>query len=317
MRFFSLCLAVVVLAAGVACTREGATGVSVDSNFKPFLPSAVLGLAQVDLQALKKTQFYERHQTALQAQGFDAMAERVGIDARRDVAKVLLVWDGKKPLALAAGQFQAETVDAKLANLGAQRSSYRNYTLLGNPEDAGREAVAFISDHLAVAGPVSAVHQALDDRANGSGAIPDALRNQLSKLHKEDQIWAVSSGPLLANVPLRSDVESALSNISNFIMQARAGLAVDSGIRLDAEITCISNEGAQRVRDALRGGIGLARLATNNNNFDMLRLWDAFKVSQNGAVVDIMADISPALADKLVANAPQIRERAREELRQR
>ncbi len=67
----------------------------------------------------------------------------------------------------------------------------------------------------------------------------------------------------------------------------------------------------------LRGGIGLARLATNNSNLDLLRLWDSFKISQDGPVVNIVADLSPDLADKLVANAPEFRNRARQELRQR
>lgn len=314
MRLFLICAFCAVLIAAAGCSRQGPTGVSVDSTFKPFVASDAVALVQLDLQALRKTPLYQRHQAAIQAEGFDQMAERVGIDPRRDVTKLFVVWDGKEPLALAKGEFPAQTIDAKLTSLGAQRTSYKNYTLFGNPARSGAEAVAFVGGDLAVAGALPAVHQALDGR--GSGALPDALREQLSQLQKNDQVWEVSSGPLLANVHLPSDVESALSNISSYITLTRAGIAVDSGVRVDAHITCISEEGAHRVRDALRGSIGLARLATNNNNLDLLRLWDSFKVSQSSQSVDVTADLSADLIDKLIANVPQIKNRARQELQQ-
>ncbi len=251
MRFCSLSVLAAVLLAAAGCSRNIATGVAVDSTFKPFISPAAVALVQIDVEALKKTPFYARHRAAFAAEGLDGLAERVGIDPHRDVHKLLVVWDGKEPLALAKGDFPAETIDAKLTSLGAQRSSYKNYTLFGDPSRAGRESVAFLGSHLAVAGPITAVHEALDQHAKGGADIPDVLRDQFSKIQKGDQVWEVSSGPLLANIPLRSDVESALSNISNYITGTRAGFAVDSGVRLDSQITCISNEGAQRVRDAL------------------------------------------------------------------
>lgn len=312
-----MCLLLSALIAAVSCNHQSATGVSVDSAFRPSLPSDAIAIAQINLQALRTTQLYQRHQAALQAEGFDVMAERIGIDPRRDVAKLLLVWNGKEPLVLAKGQFPASAIDAKLTSLGAQRTSYKNFTLFDSSGSGRRSAVAFISDDLAVAGPVSAVHQALDSREDGSGGIPQALRDELDKIHKDDQVWEVSTGPLLANVPLPSNVESALSNIASYVSKTRAGISADSGVRLDAEITCISDDGAQRVKDALRGSIGLARLATNNNNLDLLRLWDSFKVSRDGQAVDVSADLSPDLVDKLIANAPQITNRARQELQRR
>ena len=38
-----------------------------------------------------------------------------------------------------------------------------------------------------------------------------------------------------------------------------------------ANIECISEEGSRRVRDALKGGIGLARLNTKDDQQQMLR----------------------------------------------
>ena len=314
MRFCLTCLLFAVLAGAISCGRQSASGVSVDSKFKPFLSSDAIAVAQIDLEALRTTPFYQRHQAALQADGFDAMVERIGIDPRRDVVKLLLVWNGKEPLVLAKGHFPASVIDAKLTSLGAQRRSYKNFTLFDTFGPSRRGGVAFVRDDLAVAGPVPTVQQALDIHEDGSGGIPQVLCVELGKIHKDDQVWEVSTGPLLANVPLPSNLESALSNISSYVSKTRGGLAVDSGVRVDAEITCISDEGAKRVNDALRGSIGLARLATNNDNMDLLRLWDSFKVARSGQAVDVNADLSPELVDKLIANAPQITNRARQEL---
>ncbi|MBV8551394.1 MAG: hypothetical protein JOY54_08845 [Acidobacteriaceae bacterium] len=308
-------VAAVVVATG--CSRQRPTGVYVDSSFRPFLPANAIALSEINVEALKQTPFYKRNQSTFEQYGLNAMAEQVGIDPRRDVSKLLIVWNGKEPLVIAKGAFPARTIDAKLIQLGAQRTSYQNYTLFGYLAHSANASVAFVDDKLAVAGPMAAVHTALDTDANGTGRVPEILEAEFSKLPKEAEVWEVSSGPLLANVPLRQDLESALSNIANFVSKTRAGVTVGSGVRFDAEITCISDEGAQRVKDALRGSIGLARLATNNNNLDLLSLWDSVKVAQNGQTVDVTADLSAELADKLLANAQQLKDKAREELQQR
>ncbi len=309
------CAAAVIIAVG--CGRQATSGVAVDSGFKSFVPSNAIALAGIDLESLKKTPLYQRHAAAFQAQVFDAMTERVGIDPRRDIARLLIAWNGKDALFVAEGRFPSDVISTKLTGLGAQRTLYQNYPLFKEANQGGRVSVAFLQNKLAVAGSVSAVHQAIDEHSSGSGSVPEALGENLAKLPKGDQIWEVSSGPLLENVPLRSDIQSALSNIASYVSRTRAGLVVDSGLRLDAEIACISEEGAQRVRDAIRGSIGLGRLATNNNNLDLLRLWDAIKVVQNGQIVDITADLPPDLTDKLIANAPKLKNRARDELPQR
>ena len=62
----------------------------------------------------------------------------------------------------------------------------------------------------------------------------------------------------------------------------------------------MSDEGAKRVHDALRGLIGFGRLSTKDDEQDLLRAYDGIHVDQNHSVVDIKADLSGDLADALL-----------------
>jgi len=88
------------------------------------------------------------------------------------------------------------------------------------------------------------------------------------------------------------------------------GLRFDSGSHLQARVVCKSAEGAQRVNDALRGLIGLARLSTNDNELDLLRMWDAVSIIKEEQAVRIQADLPADLTDKLIAHLGGLRTRA-------
>ena len=97
-----------------------------------------------------------------------------------------------------------------------------------------------------------------------------------------------------------------LSNISDYINAMAVGVTLTSGGALDAHLSCISEEGSQRVHDALRGVIGLARLSTKDNQLDQLKVWDSIKVDKQGKDVHITAEFTPELADKVMATIPAL-----------
>jgi hypothetical protein len=195
-------------------------------------------------------------------------------------------------------------LEAKLTSGGATRTTYKTYTLIGGE----RDAAVFINSGLAVAGPKRELEGVLDSRDSSETGIPPDLQARLKSLPKEDQIYIVSSAGIpLSAFPARSDVQSSLSNIVGFINGLTAGLAVDDSVHLSAEINCISDAGAKRVNDALRGAIGLARLTTKDNELDLLRLYDSVHVDQQQSTVRIHADIAGDLLAKLIQAFPQLR----------
>lgn len=296
------------------CRRPGATGVSVDSAFRRLIPPDTKALAAVNVDKLKASPFYERHRSELNFPLLDALSERIGLDPRRDISSLLITWNGKDAVAMARGGFNLGALQSKLPGLGARPMRYKSYTLFGE----GRDALTFLKHGVALAGPVEALRSDIDLESKGGGGVPAEFEARLATIPKADQIWAASrEGVAFGEAAMRSDIESALSNIVGYIDSTSLGVRFDTGTHLTAEIICISNEGAQRVHDALRGGIGLARLTTRDNESDLLKVYDAIQVTQDQHTVHVTADLSGDLTDKLLAHLPSIENRADQVLRER
>jgi hypothetical protein len=297
--------AALVFVAG--CTSSQRTGASVDGAFRSAVPPDAQTLVSVKLDKLKASDLYRRHRQELELPQFDAMSNRAGLDPRRDLSNILLVWDGKHLLLLAQGTFSNAQLEEKLTGGGARRVPYKNFMLFSRSSDS----VAFPEHGLAIAASTPVVQSALDLRSSRAGSIPAELAERLAEVPADAQIWEVSRGGLpAANLPLRSDLDSALSNIATFVSGTSFGLRLDSGSHLLARVLCKSPEGAQRVNDAMRGLIGFARLSTNDNELDLLRMWDAVSIAMDGETVRVQADLPADLTDKLIAHLGALRSRA-------
>ncbi len=294
------CRTVFVLAgllSAMSCAKAPQSGIAIPSAFHSLIPQDTTLLAGVRLTALESAPFYVRHRDWFNFAQLDYLKEKIGLDPRRDLSDLVVAYDGKHALLLASGTFQSGAVQNKLLGLRAKRLEEKGHTLFLS----GGQAVAFPANGLAAAGPVSAVETALDLHAARSGNIPEELQRRLEAIPSRDQLWAATRGGLpFLQLAGNSDVQSALSNIAGYISETSAGLGVDTGLHLRAEIICISDEGAQRVRDALRGAIGLGRLTTKDNETDLLRLYDSIQVEQSQRTVRVNSDLPADLADKLL-----------------
>ncbi len=282
---------------GLSCSKTQQSGASLDEAFRAGISPDVQTIVAVKVDTLKASDLYRRHQQLLDLPQFNAMAERAGLDPRRDISNLCLTWDGKHLLLMAQGTFSSAQLEQKLLAGGAQRVQYKNFVLFTHDADA----VAFPGQGLAIASFTGEAEAALDRLAAHSGAVPDELRERMGEIPADAQIWEASRGGLpAANYPLRSDLDSALSNIATFVSGTSFGLRFDSGLHVQSRIVCKSAEGAQRVNDALRGLIGFARLSTNDNELDLLRVWDSVSVSKDRKDVNVKADLAADLADKMI-----------------
>ena len=262
-----------------------------------MIPPDARALAGINIADLKKMEFYKRESGRLNAQDLDSMVGRIGLDPRRDLSDVVVAWDGKKVLLIIEGQFSPAELEHKLVAVGAHETPYRKYKLLGDVKNA----IAFLNSELAVAGPLDAVEPAIDRFEDHKGGVPESLQAQMDKIPKADQVWLASTGGLpFVEMRMRSDLESALSNIVDYVNATNAGIKFDTGLHLQAEIGCISEQGAKRVHDALRGVIGFGRLSTKDNETEMLRIYDSIQVNQKQQIVDVRSDLPGDLADALL-----------------
>lgn len=295
-------LASLVMLAGCGSKEPG--GVAVDSAFRGMIPADTRVLVHVQLDKLKTTALYERHQKDLEFPFLASSSERLGIDPRRDIADVLIVWNGTRPLFLVRGTFQPAEIEKKLADLHIPRNSYKRHQVFGD----GKNSVVLLGKGLAAAGPAGDVQKAIDTESDGAGTLPEELQQRLEQVSKDEQIWIVSRGGLpFADMPMRSDYQSALSNITNFITGATIGIRADAGIHFKMEISCISEQGAQRVHDALRGAVGLGRLSTKDDQRELLQVYDGVNIEQDKATVRVHADYSGPLTDQVFEQLRQVK----------
>lgn len=284
-----------MIAAG--CGTRQSTGISIDRPLRRMISPDTKALAGIDVAAIKNTEFYKREGGRLNVPDLDILAERAGLDPRRDISHVVAAWDGKKYFVIVQGSFSPADLERRLTAAGAHQTQYRKYKLVGDLSNS----VAFLNPSLAIAGPLDVLEPAIDRFEDGHGGVPESLQQQLDKIPKGDQVWLASTGGLpFVEIQMRSDIESVLSNIVDYVNGSSTGLKMDAGLHLQAEISCVSEQGAKRVHDALRGFIGFGRLSTKDNETDLLRIYDSIQVDQKQQMVQVRSDLSGDLANTLL-----------------
>jgi hypothetical protein len=280
----------------------------VDPAFGPLIPPDTKLLAGARWDKLRVTPLYKKLNEQFDLdRRIDSFSEGTRLDPRRDIWQVLLISNGNRSLVMARGRFVAGEMDQKLGTLGNSRTRYKDYTLIGSPETS----VVFLNPGVAVAGTQTDVKDFLDHRAEHS-QIPDEFAARLRAMPAADQIWLISDGVFPDSVLSGQDttgMKSILSNFVGYIKSAQFGVHADQGADLKGNIDCVSGEGAQRVRDALKGMIGLARLNTRSDQTDLLKLFDTVQVSQNATEVSLDAALPPDLVDPLLKMVAQGKKR--------
>ncbi len=300
--FLSLCPFAFLLGL-VGCEKQSITQVSIDPLLGKLVGADTTALLACNLAALKTTAFYVRHQAAIDIPLLNDLAGRIGFDPRRDISDLLLTWNGKDLLLAARGRFDKPQIELRLAAT-SKPTEYKNYAIFGN----GRETVVFLDSEVAVGGSLRAVRSAIDLRKENTGRVPEEFSPSLAQLSKTEQIWLVSRGGLpFADMPTRTDIASILSNFAGYVKSTSVGIGVDAGLHLKSEIDCYSERGSKRVDDGLRGGIGLARLATRDKQPDLLQLYAAIHERKDKQIVYVDADLPPALADDLLSRLTNVK----------
>jgi hypothetical protein len=296
MKFGISALAALLL---FACTRPKPTGVFLDPAFGPLIPPDTKLMAGIRLDKIRETPLYKKLDGQFDLnRRLNLFSERTGLNPRKDTWQLLLVWNGARALVMARGNFSVADGEPSFKELGGEHLRYKGYSVIGTPETS----VFFLNPSVGVAGRRADLENFIDHRAEYS-KVPESLESRLKELPYADQLWLVSNGTIpdraLAG-PDTTGAKSLLSNLVGYVQGAQLGLHVDQGVDLGGSIDCISAEGAQRVRDAIKGVVGLARLRTPDNQMEMLKLYDTVRVNQNASKVTLTASVAPNLVDPLL-----------------
>lgn len=295
--WLALLLMGVFISAG--CSRHATTGIFVDPAFGPLVPPDTTFMAGIRLDKIRQTPLYKKLNGQFDLERrMNLFAERTGLDPQKDLWQILVVSNGADTLFLARGRFTTGELEPRSGALGTQRTPYKDYTLIGGPQTS----VVFMNPGVAIAGSQPALKHLLDHRTEYT-ALPAFFTDKLKAMPAADQAWVVSNGTLpgmKAMGPDATGMRSMLSNLVGFVKDMEAGFHIDQGVEMAANIDCISQEGAQRVHDAAKGAIGIARLNTRDDQLQLLKLFDAVQVDQKDTRVQMQAKIAPDLVDPLL-----------------
>ncbi len=286
----ALCLAL------LGCQKQKSESLHIDPALESLVPADTVFVAGANIDAIRNTPVYQKLLVRMPLPQLDEFSRRTGLDPRKDLSEVLSCTNGKTGMLLARGKFRPQEVEPHLEANGAQRFSYKKYSLFGDE----RAAIFFLNSSTAIAGPTSELRLIID-QAGGRG-LPAPLRDLLRSLPADDQIYAALSGGL-EGLNLAIPQNSNLGNIANVLRaidSATLGMDLRSGIAVVAQVSSKTERDAKFVHDMVKGVIGLGRLNTPDNHPELLRLYDAIQVTQQQTLTKVTADIPADLADKFL-----------------
>jgi hypothetical protein len=297
MRPLAAALAALFALTLAACDSGRIGAVRIDPSLQSLVPGNTTMLAGADIDSLRNTEFYKRGMYLVDFSGLSSFASLTGVDLSKDIHEVLTCSDGKTAVVIADGRWDNNAVQQHLASNGAVRSDFHGRALY----TAGTSAVWFPRSRFAAAGPTEAVKQLIAAQ-EGNHGIPDAFRDKLNVVPEGSQFWLAYIGRPAALAP-HAPQGSNLGNILEMVRGVNGlalGLDLRTGLHLEAQVTCDAEDDARRVRDALRGLIGMGRLSTPDNQPDMLKVFDAIEVNRDHAAVNVSAKLPQNLVDKFL-----------------
>ncbi|HYZ84482.1 MAG TPA: hypothetical protein VE621_08770, partial [Bryobacteraceae bacterium] len=162
-------------------------------------------------------------------------------------------------------------------------------------------AVTFINSSTAVGGRTNAVKRIVDQRQSGLG-MPKWIEQRARAIPSNNQIWGVASTVGLFDNLNPRDFGN-FGNIAQFLRSVEVAVAqidASNGIKGQMDAQSNSPENARRLKDALRGAIGFARLNTPTNQEQLLRVYDGIDTVQEDKRVVTKIDIPANLVDEVV-----------------
>jgi hypothetical protein len=272
--------------------------VGIHRDLEALVPAGTTALAGLRMEAVRETPVYQKWAAQNPLVDLDKFAKESGLDPRKDISELLLAYGGKSMVVMAKGSFHTDELSAALERAGAKRIRHGGRTLVGDEENA----VVFVNASTAMAGPAASLRAVLDRRGTG---VPAALKQQIQSIPPETQVWLAASdvGDVLGRVaPLRDNLGN-LQKILASLQGAHVSFDLRAGVGLAAAGACRTEQDAKFIHDALRGLLGMGRLTAPSNEPELLRLYDAFQVTQQKNVVSIAADLPLDLLEKIMAKA--------------
>ena len=216
--------------------------------------------------------------------------ELTGIDIERDIEYVVagLVPDGSddaRGIAILAGRFDAERLEALALGQGGAASDYRGRRLIAIGGES--VAMAFLEAGVIAIGAEPLVRRTIDLPSSGGVDSNDALMGLLRHVDSGSTAWAIGR---LDNAGggewLPDQVESQISQVAAFAVGTRVNGGLSGTLTAEAQ----DEATGRNLRDLLQGFLALARLQVGSRP-ELLGLLDSIRLTAAGTNVALAFDL--------------------------
>jgi len=311
-------LAAVVLAAATAWAAPPTV-----PELLQLVPSEARAVVAVDAAALRDEPLVQKWLLDHQDRwgGVDGEAARflrdAGVDPAADVdALVFALLDNgehEHPLVLFGGRFDAASLTAAVLARGAEAEELGGVTVYRlDPNAGGAQAVLMrITDDFIMVGDRDGLAASF-----GRGAGPvHIVADEMAAGHLEltAPFWMAADIPegkspqtpppgLNADSP-EGRVILAVLAASSAVRRIAGWAGLDEELELHGFATAASDEEAGLLRDTLRGGLAVMRLAAQEHRPELVDVLRGVSVEADGAVVSVAATIPVSLLQELAGGA--------------
>lgn len=291
-----LFIAIAGIAIITGCQTKTSASLHIDPTLESLVPADTIAIAGANLEALRATTLYEKIQAQAPFNPLDTFARQTGLDPRKDLSQVLACSDGKNSFFVGRGKFKKADLEARLESKSGGRITYNNQRLFGTEQ----AAVVILDDSTIIAGATPQLKAAIDRK---SGGLPSTLADLLRTLPADDQIYAALVGGMQRSLGFMLPQKGDLGNLRQVLVAvdtAVAGINLTGGVHLTARMKSNTERDAKFVHDMLKGLIGFERLSTPENQYALLKVYDAIQVTQEQMETEVKAGIPSQEANRLV-----------------
>jgi hypothetical protein len=287
-----------------------------------YVPADATLVAYADVRQIMDSDLRARLKEAMpmHEQGQREFQEHTGIDVERDIDYVVAALSsisGQKPapLVVARGRFNDTQLESLAREHGGAVEDYKGKRIVvcstndqGSPvpTQSGSVTLAFLEPGLIAIGDTNAVKNSIDAQLTAhSITTNNEMMDLVGDIGQYNNAWAVGRFDLLtsqANLP--EQVASRLPPIKWFAAAGHVNGGLSGSLRAEAR----DDQGAENLRDVVRGFLALARMQAGNDP-RVQGLVDSLQLTGSGKTValsfTVPAEVLQLIPKHLEPQAPQ------------
>lgn len=299
---------VLLLAAGLGGCRREPEFARVDAALAPLIPPDAEAIACVRLDRIRRTPYHAQLIEARKIPALERFAEQTGLDIRKDVWELLLVWpagDGA-PLILIRGKFGGSFgLEPEFDRPGLQRMSYKGYYIIYGDGPA----VLFMNTGAAIAGRIDDLKKIIDRRDEPGWKSNQELIDLAGTLPGPTPFWlAARNGRALIARLAGSGLLSAGEPLAAGIGPLTMHTSLDDGMTLTFRAGYPTANAARQTAVTARALVELARARLAPNDPGLAAVFNGVRISKRETELEVNIRVVAEAAESLLGLLPGLRQ---------